>query len=126
MIGYVILALIASLSIAILRHFSREIRNRRLARTSRRRLPYRCVAIRFDEGNCCRAVRAFADTRFLARLAPLFPLAECGRLDCQCWYEHFDDRRQDDRRDHYSRMTRNYGGPEKRIRNGDRRQHMNV
>lgn len=124
MIGAAILALIALLSLLILRYFYREARQRRLARSSRKRLPYRGVTIQFDEKSCCEAVRHLAGKRFLCRLAPIVPLPECSRKYCECWYEHFDDRRETDRRDYFSRTAREYGGAERRIRNGDRRRHF--
>lgn len=121
MIGAVILTLIVALSVWILRYFYREARARRLARNSRRRLPYRCVTINFEEAYACQAVKQLAPARYLCRLAPIVPLPRCDRRYCQCWYEHFDDRRHMDRRDYYSRTSRDFGGAEKRIRNGDRR-----
>lgn len=124
MIGVIILTLIGLLSMWILRYFYREARARRLARSSRRRLPYRCVTINYEKGLACDAVRQLAPARYLCRLAPIVPLPRCDRKYCQCWYEHFDDRRISDRRDYYSRTSREFGGAEKRIRNGDRRRHF--
>lgn len=124
MIGPIILTLIFLLSVWIVRYFYREARARRLARSSRRRLPFRCVTINYDESLACAAVRQLPSTRYLCRLAPIVPLPHCDRTYCQCWYEHFDDRRHMDRRDYYSRTSREFGGAEKRIRNGDRRRHF--
>lgn len=48
----------------------------------------------------CPALHGIENVRFLANEAPMIPLPECdqGRA-CDCRYKHFDDRRQDERRD---------------------------
>jgi hypothetical protein len=65
----------------------------------------------------CEAAKKLKGERFLSKNAPSLPLSTCEAADCQCWYEHFADRRMDDRRAH--RRT-NYAGRERRAGN-DRR-----
>ncbi|QSA98880.1 hypothetical protein [Methylococcus sp. EFPC2] len=121
MLGYIILALAAALALAIMRYFIRK-REPPRATKSGARPSYRCVTIRFDQATCCDAVKRLTGLRVICHLAPLLPLADCDRKDCRCWYEHYDDRRQEHRRDEYSRVSLDYPGPEKRARQGDRRQ----
>ena len=42
---------------------------------------------------CCDEARALRGQRFLSREAPPLPLKDCGRADCTCRYEHYQDRR---------------------------------
>ena len=65
----------------------------------------------------CEAVRKLKGERLLSKSAPSLPLPECEVADCQCWYEHFADRRLDDRR---SYRPTSYAGHERRAGN-DRR-----
>lgn len=46
----------------------------------------------------CVAVMEIEGKRFLSADAPPLPLPECDQ-NCNCRYEHYDDRRQGDRRD---------------------------
>jgi hypothetical protein len=85
--------------------------------------PYRCVTIRIPE-DACDAVRRFENRRILCRMAPLVPLADCDYPNCSCRYQHFTDRRQDDRRELYSSMTRSYHGSNRRAGPEDRRRHQ--
>jgi hypothetical protein len=48
----------------------------------------------------CVAAHAQFDQRFLAREAPPLPLKGCECTHCECRYEHYDDRRNGDRRVH--------------------------
>jgi hypothetical protein len=59
--------------------------------------PYRCVAIRPGQ-EACQAVRNLAGRRFLGRAAPPLPLDNCAVASCRCRYDHFADRREDERR----------------------------
>ena len=65
----------------------------------------------------CEPVKKLKGKRLLSKNAPSLPLPDCGAADCQCWYEHFADRRIDDRRAY--RPT-SYPGHERRAGN-DRR-----
>lgn len=47
---------------------------------------------------CCDEVRELRGQRFLSREAPQLPLKGCGRADCTCRYEHYQDRRGNPRR----------------------------
>ena len=46
----------------------------------------------------CPEARALQGRRFLSREAPALPLKNCGSFQCQCRYEHHDDRRAQSRR----------------------------
>jgi hypothetical protein len=46
----------------------------------------------------CAAARQLRGQRFLSRDAPPLPLKDCSCLNCECRYEHYDDRRQTGRR----------------------------
>jgi hypothetical protein len=46
----------------------------------------------------CDAARRLQDQRFLSRDAPPLPLKDCSCSNCECRYEHYDDRRQLGRR----------------------------
>lgn len=48
----------------------------------------------------CVAAHAQFNQRFLAREAPPLPLKGCECSRCECRYEHYDDRRNGDRRVH--------------------------
>jgi hypothetical protein len=47
---------------------------------------------------CCAAARDLVGQRFLSREAPPLPLKDCDRPECQCRYEHHQDRRRGPRR----------------------------
>lgn len=67
--------------------------------TAIRRL-FHGVSIEATGGNICPAASALAGKRFLAHEAPLFPLEGCDRrAACRCRYLHFEDRRNDIRRE---------------------------
>jgi hypothetical protein len=86
------------------------------------RNPYHCVEIR-SRGDACSAVRRMTGKRFLSAEAPPLPLAGCPLRACRCVYRHFDDRRQEDRRNPYGSGRRpppeSVGG--ERRRGSDRR-----
>ena len=46
----------------------------------------------------CEAARRLRNQRFLSRDAPPLPLKDCSCSNCECRYEHHDDRRQLGRR----------------------------
>jgi len=48
--------------------------------------------------HCCQEARALQGHRFLSREAPSLPLRNCSSDNCQCLYQHFDDRRAGPRR----------------------------
>ncbi|MBT8103172.1 MAG: hypothetical protein KJO95_09405 [Gammaproteobacteria bacterium] len=51
-----------------------------------------------DKNECCQAIQAIADQRFLSEDTPMLPLRSCDAATCNCTYERFDDRRTDSRR----------------------------
>lgn len=59
--------------------------------------PYHAVGV-VPGPRVCAAAEALRDKRFLSREAPTLPLKECDRGDCQCRYEHYEDRRKGPRR----------------------------
>jgi hypothetical protein len=60
---------------------------------------YSAVSLLPESQDCCEAVKEIVGIRFLSHEAPLFPLNECDRSErCKCKYKHWQDRRQDNRR----------------------------
>jgi len=59
---------------------------------------YHAVSIRCAK-NACQAAQDKLGDRYLSAEAPLLPLGQCDRHDqCECRYQHYDDRRGDPRR----------------------------
>jgi hypothetical protein len=59
---------------------------------------WHAVAIK-PKGQCCEAVQACRNARFLSSDAPRLPLAECSTSEtCTCVYKHHADRRAQPRR----------------------------
>lgn len=48
----------------------------------------------------CPEAKAMVGQRFLSREAPVLPLKKCGSAQCECRYEHYEDRRKGNRRAH--------------------------
>ena len=60
--------------------------------------PHHAVAIRCGQ-NACQAAQDKLGERHLSAESPLLPLDQCDRPDqCDCRYQHYDDRRGDPRR----------------------------
>ena len=60
--------------------------------------PYHAVAIRCA-GSACQAALDIQYERFISAEAPMLPLFDCDRPgQCQCRYQHYEDRRVEDRR----------------------------
>lgn len=76
--------------------FGREVESR-LAPVKKPPSTYHAVAI-LPGPRCCAAARDLTGQRFLSRQAPPLPLKDCDRPDCQCRYEHHEDRRKGPRR----------------------------
>lgn len=72
--------------------------------------PFHCVSIE-NEGNCCKQVEGVKGKRFLSKEAPDIPMKDCTQAQCQCHYQHYDDRRQvgNDRRVDYGITKDLYG-----------------
>ena len=66
-----------------------------------RKAPNRFHAVTIAPGQrACKEARALQGQRFLSREAPPLPLKNCGSPQCECRYEHYDDRREGHRRAH--------------------------
>ena len=64
-----------------------------------RKAPSRFHAVTIVPGRrACAEARALQGQRFLSREAPPLPLKNCGSPQCECRYEHYDDRRTQARR----------------------------
>jgi len=64
-----------------------------------RKVPNKFHAVTIAPGpRACPQARALQGQRFLSREAPPLPLKNCGSSQCECRYEHYDDRRQLGRR----------------------------
>jgi hypothetical protein len=63
---------------------------------------YHCIAITHGK-NPCDAVKRLEGKRFLSSEAPALQLHGCTADSCQCRYIHYDDRREEDRRNPYGR-----------------------
>ncbi|MBT1444318.1 hypothetical protein KJI95_07235 [Shewanella sp. JM162201] len=72
--------------------------------------PFHCVAIVSDSDSCT-AQKALGQKRFLSAEAPTLPLPNCDKAQCQCHYQHFEDRRVPgtDRRARYGLSDELYG-----------------
>ena len=82
--------------------------------------PFHCVAIR--PRKTCPAAEALGDRRYLSDEAPRLPLEACHRQqNCRCIYVHFEDRRQDLRRDADIGLPGGGRGEERRAGRGRRR-----
>ena len=65
---------------------------------------YRGVSVM--PGECpCPAVLDLGRKRFLTNEAPMLPIKDCNQPECNCYYQHFDDRRIDDRRHPFGSLT---------------------
>ena len=60
---------------------------------------YRAVSV-YSRTDCCEASARLESQKFLAAHAPTLPLGGCTQAaHCRCRYKHYQDRRQDVRRD---------------------------
>lgn len=74
---------------------SARARRRRAAASTAPRSPYRACTIEPGQ-DACEAVMSLQEKRFLQVDVPLVPLPECGRLQCDCRYRRYEDRRDPD------------------------------
>ena len=80
--------------------------------------PYHSVAI-FCGENACQAAQESVGERHLSAEAPMLPLGQCDRPDqCECRYQHYEDRRSGPRRNSEHEM------PAKETFEGDERRHV--
>jgi len=87
-----------------------------------KKMQFRAVSIVGKCGMKCAAAKSVQGVRYLCSHAPTLPLAGCenGKL-CKCIYQHYDDRRDDLRRDSDAGIFgRSYFGPERRTVRGRR------
>lgn len=78
---------------------------------------YHAVAIRHPK-DACQAARDAAGQRYLSKEAPLLPLKDCTQpAQCECRYQHYDDRRAGPRRE-----SEGAPPPEARRERGDDRE----
>lgn len=102
---YWLLAMLVFCAVAFwLRH--RQVNNKQAYRaaTGPESGKYHCVAI-INSNNTCEAVKQLEGKRFLSTKAPIFPLPGCAADNCQCHYIHYDDRRDDERRNPYGKYS---------------------
>jgi hypothetical protein len=86
---------------------------------------YHAVSVKCGPGACKQALE-LGDKRFLPNEMPRFPLAGCTSGNCQCKFEHYDDRRDpdSDKRAPTALRSELYtasGRPERRATGGRRR-----
>jgi len=85
------------------------------------RSSYSAVSI-VSKGGRCGAAAELDEQRFLSEEAPPIPLPDCDQRDrCQCRYQHWDDRRQDDRRSPLQGMAASLRTSDDRRDGDDRR-----
>jgi hypothetical protein len=102
-----LLALVIFLAaIAFWWHLAARQKRRSLLATTRRapQRTFHCVEIRSGAVSCD-AVKQLAGIRFLSDEAPTLPVSGCTSGKCTCGFVHFDDRRQQDRRNPYGQWS---------------------
>ena len=82
--------------------------------------PYHCVEVKMSY-SACDEVLQLHGKRYLSAEAPVLPVAGCDK-NCTCKFKHYEDRRQDDRRDAFSASGIHFSGEKNRRMGGDRRQ----
>lgn len=89
---------------------AKTINSAKRKRREARALGFHCVSIE-NEASCCEQVDAVKGKRFLSKEAPVIPMKDCTQAQCQCHYQHYDDRRQtgQDRRIEYGITRELYG-----------------
>ena len=65
---------------------------------------YHCVEVRSGD-SACEAIRQLEGIRYLPDQAPLLPVSGCSAQKCTCQYVHYDDRRDDDRRNPFGQWA---------------------
>ncbi|MGB7932552.1 MAG: hypothetical protein WCH04_10080 [Gammaproteobacteria bacterium] len=65
---------------------------------------YHCVVITYGK-NPCDAVKRLESKRFLSTEAPALKLPGCTADSCQCRYVHYEDRREEERRNPYGKYS---------------------
>lgn len=89
----ILLAVVSLLLILFLfRHRLRPGKRRLAKPVTPQEKQYHCVSIVLTP-TACQAIRALEGKRFLSKEAPRLPLAECDCSQCDCKYQHHEDRR---------------------------------
>jgi hypothetical protein len=88
------------------------------AETRPKQNPFHAVAVKYPR-DACPAVRKVEAKRFLAKEAPPLPLPNCTVKNCGCRFIHYDDRREEERRER--RSIGHYDGAQRRSRQERRR-----
>jgi hypothetical protein len=65
---------------------------------------HHCVEVHTG-AHACEAARGLEHVRFLPDKAPALPMSGCTERHCACRYVHYDDRRDDDRRNPYGQWA---------------------
>ena len=81
---------------------------------------FQCVEV-LQQPDACKAVRRFAEKRFLSGEAPAIPVPGCDAAKCSCRYVHHKDRRHMDRRNPHAYQPKTQAGGERRIKRDRRR-----
>ena len=76
------------------------------AETQQKINPFHAVTVRYRK-DACEAVRALKAKRFLAKEAPRLPLPNCTVKNCNCRFVHYEDRRDEERREGIRRAQSN-------------------
>jgi hypothetical protein len=63
---------------------------------------YHCVTVQFGQSPCD-AVKKLEGKRILSSEASVLPLDSCDALQCECRFQHHEERRADDRRGAYNK-----------------------
>jgi len=61
---------------------------------------YHCVTVHYSD-TACDAVRKLSGKRILSSEAPVLPLTNCDSGNCNCRFQHHEERRVEERRDAY-------------------------
>jgi len=80
--------------------------------------PFHAVAVKYPK-DACAAVRQVEAKRFLTKEAPPLPLPNCTAKSCGCRFIHFNDRRDEDRRERVN--IGHYDGVQRRAQQDRRR-----
>jgi len=80
---------------------------------------YHCVEVKIPY-DACEAVMKLHGMRYLSAEAPALPLAACDQ-NCNCKFKHFDDRRDQERRDAFDTSGIHFSGSKNRRLGHDRR-----
>ncbi|QMU62379.1 MAG: hypothetical protein GKR92_11990 [Gammaproteobacteria bacterium] len=86
--------------------------------------PSHCVEVNMPY-DACEKVLELHGKRFLSAEAPELPQPGCDQY-CKCKFKHYNDRRQDERRDAFSSSGIHFSGEKNRRLDGDRRRNSAV